>query len=68
MEHGKVCRFLKRLIRSLKADQRQAEWLEVREEELGNKRYWQGFQDGMGFAINEVEDLKEALKTYRRRP
>ncbi len=68
MEHGKVYRFLKRLLHSLKVDQRRAEYFEEMEDEWKNKRYWQGFQDGMGFAISEVEELKEELKTYRRQP
>ena len=68
MEHGKAYRFLKRIIRSLKVDQRQAERFEEIEGKWGNKRYWQGFHDGLGFAISEVEDLKEELKPYRRRP
>lgn len=67
MEHGKIYRFLKRTIRSLKVDQRQAERFEEIEDEWKNKRYWQGFHDGLGFAISELEDVEEGLKAYGRR-
>ncbi len=68
MEYGKIYRFLKRIIRSLKVDQRQAERFEEIEDEWKNKRYWQGFHDGLGFAISELEDLREGLKEHRRQP
>lgn len=68
MEYGKIYRFLKRIIRSLKVDQRQAERFEEIEDEWKNKRYWQGFHDGLGFAISELEDLQEGLKEHRRQP
>ena len=66
MEYGKIYRFLKRAIRSLKADQKRAESLEAIEHEWANKRYWQGFYDGLAFATSELEDLEDELKEYRR--
>ncbi len=67
MERGKIYRFLKRIIRSLRVDQRQAERFEELEDDWKNKRYWQGFYDGIGFAISELEDVEEGLKEYGRR-
>lgn len=67
MEYGKIYRFLKRIIRGLKGDRRQAKCLEEKEDEWKNKRYWQGFYDGLGFAISELEDVEEGLKVYGRR-
>lgn len=67
MEYGKIYRVFKEIIRNLKADMDFILHLVQNEDDTKNRRYWEGFYDGMAFTMIELEEAEESFKQYRRK-